>query len=73
MMRERRDGRDMKTLLQSLVIIFSGTTERVSLEYFVPSGSVGVGSYSYDEPASDRDDRLLRFADVPARGRRVRR
>jgi hypothetical protein len=32
---------------------------------FVRSGSVKTGSYVYDEPSNDQDNRLLRFADVP--------
>jgi hypothetical protein len=32
---------------------------------FVRSGSVKTGSYVYDEPSNDKDNRLLRFADVP--------
>ncbi len=33
--------------------------------YFVPMGSVSVGSYSYDEPYDDSDKRLLTFESIP--------
>jgi hypothetical protein len=33
---------------------------------FVRSGSVKIGSYTYDEPANDKDQRVLSFGDVPA-------
>jgi Domain of unknown function (DUF4132)/HEAT repeats len=33
--------------------------------FFVRSGTVKTGSYTYDEPRDDSDDRLLRFGDVP--------
>jgi hypothetical protein len=34
--------------------------------FFVKLGSIVTGSYTYDEPRSEGDERLLRFADVPA-------
>jgi uncharacterized protein DUF4132/HEAT repeat protein len=34
--------------------------------HFVRSGSVKVGSYSYDEPGDEKDQRVLAFGDVPA-------
>jgi hypothetical protein len=33
--------------------------------FFVKAGSVEIGSYQYDEPANEKDDRVLRFGDVP--------
>jgi hypothetical protein len=33
--------------------------------YFVKSGSVKFGSYTYDEPANENDERVLRLKDVP--------
>ncbi|WP_254512440.1 DUF4132 domain-containing protein [Anatilimnocola floriformis] len=33
--------------------------------YFVRSGSVEVGSYTYDEPHNEQDERLIAFGDVP--------
>lgn len=33
--------------------------------YFVKSGSVSTGSYVYDEPADEKDPRLLCFGEVP--------
>lgn len=33
--------------------------------FFVKTGSVEIGSYTYDEPRDEKDERLLRFADVP--------
>jgi uncharacterized protein DUF4132/HEAT repeat protein len=33
--------------------------------FFVKSGSVKTGSYTYDEPANEKDNRVLRFGDVP--------
>ncbi len=33
--------------------------------YFVRTGSVKTGSYTYDEPANENDGRVLRFGDVP--------
>jgi hypothetical protein len=34
--------------------------------YFVTGGSVKFGSYAYDEPSNDKDERLLVFSSVPA-------
>lgn len=34
--------------------------------YFVRTGSVTVGSYTYDEPSDEHDDRLIPFGEVPA-------
>ncbi len=34
--------------------------------FFVRSGSVKTGSYTYDEPGHESDDRVLRFGDVPS-------
>jgi hypothetical protein len=33
--------------------------------YFVKTGSVVIGSYVYDEPSKETDQRLVRFGDVP--------
>jgi hypothetical protein len=33
--------------------------------YFVKSGSVKIGSYIYDEPSDENDERVLRLKDVP--------
>jgi hypothetical protein len=33
--------------------------------YFVKSGSVKFGSYTYDEPSNENDERVLRLKDVP--------
>ncbi len=33
--------------------------------YFVRSGSVKTGSYTYDEPGNEKDNRVLLFGDVP--------
>lgn len=33
--------------------------------FFVRSGSVKIGSYMYDEPGNEKDERVLRFGDVP--------
>jgi hypothetical protein len=33
--------------------------------FFVKAGTVKVGSYEYDEPANEKDERVLRFGDVP--------
>ncbi|MFI5458284.1 MAG: DUF4132 domain-containing protein [Isosphaerales bacterium] len=33
--------------------------------FFVRAGSVKTGSYTYDEPGNENDDRVLRFGDVP--------
>src|SRR5262249_2585136 len=33
--------------------------------YFVRGGSVKTGSYTYDEPGDENDERVLRFGDVP--------
>jgi hypothetical protein len=45
----------------------AGMDDQVTLEWacFVPSGSVKIGSYVYDDPGPD-DPRLLTFGDVPA-------
>lgn len=32
---------------------------------FVKAGTVSFGSYEYDEPADEKDARLIAFADVP--------
>jgi len=34
--------------------------------YFVKSGSVKIGSYIYDEPSDENDERVLGLKDVPA-------
>ena len=34
--------------------------------FFVPAGSVKIGSYTYDEPADDHDPRLLPCGDLPS-------
>ena len=41
--------------------------DEIELEeaFFVPSGSVKTGSYLYDEPVDDSDDRLLSLGDIP--------
>ncbi len=33
--------------------------------YFVKLGSVATGSYIYDEPRDEKDERLIKFGDVP--------
>jgi len=33
--------------------------------FFVKLGSVVTGSYTYDEPRNENDDRLIKFSDVP--------
>ncbi len=33
--------------------------------FFVPHGSVVTGSYTYDEPRNDRDERLIKAGEVP--------
>lgn len=33
--------------------------------FFVPVGSVTIGSYEYDEPSGEKDPRLLPFGHVP--------
>jgi Leucine-rich repeat (LRR) protein len=33
--------------------------------YFVKAGSIVTGSYTYDEPRNEDDDRLIKFVDVP--------
>ncbi len=45
-----------------------GMDESITLGdvFFVKSGSVQVGSYTYDEPSKDDDPRLIAFGDVPA-------
>ncbi|MCY2968819.1 MAG: hypothetical protein NT069_35195, partial [Planctomycetota bacterium] len=32
---------------------------------FVKSGSVTVGSYTYDEPEDEKDPRLIPFGEIP--------
>ena len=33
--------------------------------YFIKQGSIVTGSYTYDEPRNEKDERLIKFADVP--------
>jgi hypothetical protein len=33
--------------------------------YFIKQGSIVTGSYTYDEPRDEKDERLIKFADVP--------
>jgi hypothetical protein len=41
--------------------------DRVTLGefYFIKQGSIVTGSYTYDEPRNENDERLIKFADVP--------
>lgn len=45
-----------------------GVDDKVTLGdlFFVRSGSVEIGSYTYDEPRKNEDERLLAFGNVPA-------
>ena len=49
------------------MFIGAGMYDSITLRRFcfVKSGSVSVGSYVYDEPKDDSDERLLCFGDVP--------
>jgi hypothetical protein len=38
---------------------------KLSTVYFVQHGSVAVGSYLYDEPSSEADERVIALGDVP--------
>jgi hypothetical protein len=33
--------------------------------FFVRTGTVKVGSYTYDEPSNENDERVLSFGEVP--------
>ena len=41
------------------------TSIKLERLYFVKSGSVNFGSYVYDEPADEKDERLIAFGQVP--------
>ena len=45
-----------------------GMDDTIKLQdfFFVESGAVEVGSYTYDEPSKEDDPRLIPFGDVPA-------
>jgi hypothetical protein len=59
-------GVDVFVELEGLYIGI-GMEEEIKLQniYFVRSGSVKTGGYTYDEPSGDNDPRLVAFGDVP--------
>ena len=60
-------GVDVFLGLEGMYIGIDMSTE-IKLEhaFFVRSGSVKTGSYTYDEPADENDPRVLPFGQVPA-------
>jgi Leucine-rich repeat (LRR) protein len=54
--------------VDNLGVGFDGYESEATLQdfFFVKSGSVVTGSYTYDEPRDADDPRLLKLADVPA-------
>ncbi len=55
-------------LLLSGMFVGMGLEREIQLDelYFVRAGSVKIGSYTYDEPRDEKDDRVLAFGAVPA-------
>jgi len=51
--------------LEGLGVQSEGEEATLGELYFVPIGSVESGSYTYDEPRDEKDERLIKFADVP--------
>jgi hypothetical protein len=54
--------------VENLGVGFEGYDSEATLQdfFFVKSGSVVTGSYTYDEPRDADDPRLLKLGDVPA-------
>jgi len=59
-------GADVVLELENMYIGM-GMDESIRLGrfYFIKTGSVAFGSYQYDEPQNDQDERLIPFGEVP--------